>query len=161
MGVLHEAVKAGDLERVKALVVLGCPLNEADENNYHPLDYALDGEADVPPAVLEYLLGQGATDAVCGTPLLLWRLGRWSEERLAVFVRNIDVGAKDWKGDTALHTAAAGEHNSSLAVQILLARGGDPMARNDKGLTPRDYAVMCGNAESAAMLAVAEAERRP
>ena len=158
MGVLHEAVKAGDLERVWKLVALGSPLGEPDAGNYYPLDYALDGG---PPAVLEYLLGQGATDAVCGTPLLLWRLGEWTEERLAVFVRNIDVGAKDWKSDTALHTAAAGEHNSSLAVQILLARGGDPMARNDKGLTPRDYAVMCNNVEAAAVLAVAEAERRP
>lgn len=67
-----------------------------------------------------------------------------------------NIHAKTTTGLTPLHTAADGKN--AAAVQLLLAAGADPNARNDSDLTPLEYALQrVSNAELVALVPVLEA----
>lgn len=62
----------------------------------------------------------------------------------------VDLHARDIEGTTALHIAA-GDNNSDV-VSFLLSEGADPLALNEHGETPADWARERGSDEALALL---------
>jgi ankyrin repeat protein len=153
---VHEAVIAGDLARLKALVAAGHSINvpddvpgrlllssapgdgiyEADEGGSLPLDLALAGQN---PGVLDFLLEHGAQNTLFVGTLSLWALSHWTPEMLAVMVKYCHLDLPADLPQTALHDAVEG--GSATAIRMLLARGADPKLKNRSGQTPLELAV--------------------
>lgn len=51
------------------------------------------------------------------------------------------INAKDAQKETPLHKAAAGGEKCEEVAQVLLSKGADVNAVNEKGLTPLDIAL--------------------
>jgi ankyrin repeat protein len=109
---LHDAVKRGDVERIRALLAadprLASARSETDPRGTYPLHVAAESDQS---AAAQALLDHGAED------LLL------DQEN----------------GATALSWAAFFGH--SKVVEVLLGSGSDPSQRNKHGLTPLGCAV--------------------
>eukprot|EP00386_Alphamonas_edax_P007840 GDKI01025969.1.p1 GENE.GDKI01025969.1~~GDKI01025969.1.p1 ORF type:complete len:130 (-),score=13.16 GDKI01025969.1:32-421(-) len=58
----------------------------------------------------------------------------------------VDVNCRDKLGNTPLHVAARNKHYDMC--KLLLARGGDPKSKNNKGSTPADLARIVENPEN-------------
>jgi ankyrin repeat protein len=116
---LHRAAEGGYTDALKAMLSAGANPNARNSDNQTPLMLAAISGGDV-------------------------------EVTIALLEANADVAARDKKGNTALHYAVGAEEENSLTklatengqlepvVKVLLAKGADPLARNNARKTPRD-----------------------
>ncbi len=152
---LHIAAQAGEEENVKVLLQKGARIDSQDLSQRTPLFLAvLQGHR----SVVQLFLEKGArvdlssiegetllhTAAFYGhTSLLQDLLARPSCKNL--------ISALDQDGKTPLHKAVWGDPKPE-AVELLLAHGADPNARNKYNYTPLHWAAKHGHVKSAEIL---------
>ena len=139
---LRQAVRAGDLDAVVALLKTGAEVNDGGSPSL--IHWAV--WSDKTGLILEALIEAGADvdvqDESGRTPLhrsaeyqpLTSTLG-------PLIVAGADVNARDLDGLTPLHLAANGNPNNPRAVKGLLSEGASVNARDKDGLTPLHWAV--------------------
>jgi cytochrome c len=127
-GPLHEAVNAGDVAQVKALIASGEDVNQKDRSLGSPLHRAaISGDGEMAKLLIAEGADVNAENRSLGSPLhLAARRGR--EAVAAVLIANgAKVNFKHRDGTTPLHVAAEGGHNT--VVELLIANGADVNAR--------------------------------
>jgi TonB family protein len=147
-GDIHEAVKAGDLAKVKALLKDNPGLvSRKDDNGSTPLYLTVQwGNKDM----AELLLANGADinaksgcislkPFVAETPLHEAAMNGRKDMVEFLLAHGADVNAKDIGGYAPLHQASWAAHNA--IVEFLLAKGADVNAKTIMGMTPLDMAV--------------------
>ncbi len=163
---LIAAVKAGDLDRVRALIAAGTPLDEqvpvigSVDDNYTPLGLAArDGHVEIarvllaagadPHRIIGLMYGTSLHDAVY--------FGRSEIVRAIIDTREsvpeLDVQGP-YNGLSALHDAVW--HGHAETVQALVEAGAALHLKSHTGLTPRDLAIEYGYDDIADRLAEAE-----
>jgi ankyrin repeat protein len=153
-GEIHEAAKAGDLEKFKALVEEIPELVCAKDNRgMTPLHFAAENGS---KRIVELLLAKGAEvnvrDSDGRTALELVAANSRSKRDIAKLLldNKADVNIKDNVGRTALHYAAA--HGSKEVVELLLTTNADINAKGYHNLTPLHYATMNGRIDIVELL---------
>jgi ankyrin repeat protein len=140
---LHRAARAGQLETVKTLVELGADVHARDKCwNSPPLGFAnYKGQR----AVVEYLLQFARIrEAV--------EYGGLDRVRTLVRENPECVNARDDEGCTPLHYPFRGTQHGEEMIELLIARGADPSARDNAGRTPIDQMLQNGRQDLAAVL---------
>ena len=156
---IYAAVKAGDLEKVKAFLKYDPSLvrEKGDEFEGTPLHRAADqGQTEI----AELLLANGAkidaSDSMGARPL------HWAadEDRKGVvellLAKGVEVDIRDNDGHTALHHAAA--KGSREVTKLLLAHQADVNAKGENEKTPLHWAVSSGDKEIAELLIAGQAD---
>ncbi len=139
---LHAAVRAGNLDEVKRLVLSGVDPNGRDALGSTPvLDAAWSGNT----SILTFLISRGADVNAAhreagSTPLFYAVLTGHTEAVKLLLAAGARVNTKTRGGQTVLHLASA-RGNAAIA-QALLAAHGDAAALDDADKTPLDEAVM-------------------
>jgi ankyrin repeat protein/beta-lactamase regulating signal transducer with metallopeptidase domain len=133
---IHDAAKAGDLAKVKALIDNLGPISSEGDERWMPLHWAASyGHKDVVQLLLANKADVNEKDEDGRTPL--HAVTRKDVAQL-LLAKGADVNAKDENGRTPLHNEA-GWHKD--VVQLLLAKGADVNAKASNGDTPlRDAA---------------------
>lgn len=132
-----DAVRAGDAEKVKALLQADPKLAEArTEDGSTALHLAaLEGEA----AVARLLLAGGAQVNARGlreeTPLHMAMYDGHREVAEVLLASQADANARNTVGETPLHLAA--RNGFRELVELLLSQNADPGARDNAGRTPK------------------------
>jgi len=135
VGVMHLAARAGaDAQTLLFLTSQGLSVNAPDAGDRMPIHYA--ALKSIGPLVsagadINALDSQGRT-------ALHWAVEESRHDAVAELLRlQASVFAQDRQGNTPLHLAAVG--NSDAIVDTLLAAGAPKAARNNDGLTAREY----------------------
>lgn len=134
---LHRAVQADDVERVRGLLASGADARAATRLGVTPLQLAaVNGSV----AVARLLLDAGApVGAVLpeGETILMTAARTGRPELLTLLLdRGADLNAREkWYGETALIWAAAENHGE--AIGVLVGRGADPNGRSTLLDVPR------------------------
>jgi ankyrin repeat protein len=143
-GEIHDAAKAGDLEKVKVLLRKNPDLvNEKGEYGWTALQFAVhSNRKEMVKLLLENKSDVNATEATChdGTPL---HIAAFSKDRAMaeiLLAYNADVGSKDEYGRTPLHQTAylagVGSTTPAIAVaKLLLDHKADIEAKDNNGDT--------------------------
>lgn len=139
---LFEAAALGKVERLRALLDAGESANTFAPDGMTPLGLAcFFGQ----PDSARLLLARGAdVNAASQNPMKVAPLhaavaGKNPEVIDLILSSNANVNAKQQQGWTAIHSAAM--HGDLALLEKLLARGADPMVKNDDGKTPLDLAT--------------------
>ena len=155
---LHWAAYKGDLETARMLLGAGADVGAANRYGVTPLALAA-GRGN--PPIVEALLDAGAdpnTTLPEGETVLMTaaRTGNVDVLRL-LLVRGADLRAREsWRGQTALHWAAAENHPA--AVHTLIELGADVNERSTAGWSALLYAVRAGKTGAASALLEAGAD---
>ena len=155
---LHWASYKGDLETARMLLGAGADVGAANRYGVTPLALAA-GRGN--PSIVEALLDAGAdpnTTLPEGETVLMTaaRTGNVDVLRL-LLVRGADLRAREsWRGQTALHWAAAENHPA--AVHTLIELGADVNERSTAGWSALLYAVRAGKTDAASALLEAGAD---
>jgi ankyrin repeat protein len=133
---IHEAVKAGDLPRVRAVVAKDpAQLNAKDDGGRTPLHWAARGSS---LEVLAYLVEKGADpnvkDNLGSAPLHSVASAGNTEGVKLLLSTGADVDCKTADQRTSLHLTALGGHVPT--VRLLVEKKADLESRNDYGRTP-------------------------
>ena len=136
-GSLHDAVKAGDMAKVKQLVASGEDINQDSTALGTPLHHAaIWGSAEMAELLVSVGADVNAQNKTLGTPL--HRAARKGNEAVAVVLisHGADVNARGGEGDRMpLHDAAEG--GQAGMIDLLVANGADVNAKsNYSGLKP-------------------------
>ena len=162
-GEIHNAARAGDLAKVKALLKDNPDLvsSKTDKSSYlfggTPLDYAaMGGHKDMVEFLLTNKADPNPKDYATSTPLL--QAAEFGHKDIVelLLAKKADVNAKSISGWTALHCAAYCDHRD-VAV-LLLTNGADVNSTNSDGLTPLDEAVEGKNTDLIELLIANHAE---
>ena len=155
---LHWAAYRGDIETARLLLGAGAEAGAANRYGVTPLVLAA-GRGNAP--IVEALLDAGAdpnTTLPEGETVLMAaaRTGNVDLLRL-LLTRGADLRAREsWRGQTALHWAAAENHPA--AVHALVELGADVNERSTAGWSALLYAVRAGKAEAVSALLEAGAD---
>ena len=144
-GDIHNAAKAGDLVKVKALLKDHPDLVfNKDNDGRSPLHWAANsGHKDVVELLLTNKAEVNAKDNNGGTPLLYATAGaRWNVAQL-LLANKAEVNAKDSDGRSPLHWAASMGHKDM--AELLLTNKAEVNAKNNLGVTPLHYATAGGD----------------
>ena len=149
---LHWAAYKGDLETARMLLGAGADVGAANRYGVTPL--ALAAGRGTPP-IVEALLDAGAdpnTTLPEGETVLMTAARTGSVDVLRLLLaRGADLRAREsWRGQTALHWAAAENHPT--AVHTLIELGADVNERSTAGWSALLYAVRAGKADAASAL---------
>lgn len=141
---IHEAVKAGDVEQLAAMVKSGASVNEVDSiHKFTPLHWAAHSGS---LECLHWLLWHGA-DITDVTPRG-WTAAHLSAIRgqdacmQALITNGANITAKDDRDCTPSHLAAA--HGHSFTLQTILRSGVDAAIPDRNGWRPVHYAAFHG-----------------
>jgi ankyrin repeat protein len=152
-GALIAAVKAADLERVRALVAEGADVRtRSTVGGYTPLHIAI---VKRDPALIELLLQLGADANQPADqhrqPLVLALVHKLAPELLdTLLAAGADLDGADHRKFGVLH--AASEVGNVIGIEHMLAKGADIHARTDIGLTPLHIACALGHLAAAQAL---------
>ena len=155
---LHWAAYQGDIETARMLLTAGADAGAANRYGVTPLVLAA-GRGNAP--IVDALLDAGAdpnTSLPEGETVLMTaaRTGNVDVLRL-LLARGADLRAREsWRGQTALHWAAAENHPA--AVHALIELGADVDERSTAGWSALLYAVRAGKAEAVSALLEAGAD---
>ena len=157
-GTLHEAVKAGDVERVKGLFKLHPEwVNDRTSLTYYhpgidavlfanltPLhEAAIFGQENVAEVLLANRADVNAKDIGGDTPLHMAALYGFEKVAEVLLANKADVNAKDVNGNTPLHMAAS--YRREAVVNVLLANNADVNVTNLGNVTPLHWAAGKGS----------------
>ncbi|OQR99647.1 hypothetical protein ACHHYP_05402 [Achlya hypogyna] len=136
---MYDAVKAGNVDAVRALLEKGVDINAADEVGYTALHWAA---WTGPIQIVTLLLGAQAdvdsTNDYDNTPLH-WAAWAGKEDAVLVLLQaGADIHQQNDEGDTALHFAAREGHEDTL--KLLLHADADMHITNFYGQTARSHA---------------------
>jgi ankyrin repeat protein len=145
---LHLAVKEGDRFKVETQLAHGADCNQAVRHGLTPLHIAASvGVMDVADALIK----AGAhVDATCekGLTPVYFAVQTGNPNIVGFFInKGANLFHRNEDGHTPLHWACCAPHPGLVGptrtkmVQLLISQGGDLMARNNAGKTPRDLAV--------------------
>jgi ankyrin repeat protein len=132
---IFEAIKNGDLERVKTLILQGIDINVRDYNGFTPLMHACEYEKlDILKLLVEKGADVNAKDNE-GNTTLIFACDYESLEIVNFLIENgADVNAKDKDGFTPLMSACETENLDIL--QFLIENGANVNTKNNYGMTP-------------------------
>src|SRR5580704_15127002 len=122
---LREAVRAGDTDRVRALLKQDVPLNVVDSLGGTALhDAVWEGEKSIVALLLQAGADVNACHAEAGSTPLHYAIITGHTEIAAMLIdKGADVNARYSSGATSLHLAA--NRGSRAMVELLLAHGAD------------------------------------
>jgi hypothetical protein len=134
---LHEAAMAGEAELAAALIRFGADPDAKEAEGHTPLYRASTGE------VARVILAAGASVDVTsgptrGTPLHQAARRGCAEVAAALLDHGANIEARDAKGQTPLRRAV--NCRQLPVVQLLMQRGADPLAEDNRPVTPLDVA---------------------
>jgi len=134
---LHDAAMAGEAELAAELIRCGADPDAKEPEGHTPLYYASTG------AVARVLLAAGASVEVTsgptrGTPLHQAARRGYAEVAAALLDHDADIEARDGKGQTPLRRAV--NCRQLPVVQLLIQRGANPHAEDNRRVTPLDVA---------------------
>jgi hypothetical protein len=140
---LHEAVEDGDMEKVKEFIQKGADVNREDTNHENVVQIALEKNR---KEIFLYLISQGADvnrPFEDGGRIVHDVLGQIPPEMFGLLLEYVDdVNVRGEDGDTPLHNCIFGlsENESWILekVKLLINKGADINAVNNKGQTPLD-----------------------
>jgi ankyrin repeat protein len=155
-GEVHEAAKAGDLQKLKSLLDKDPSLLYVqDEQGKTPLHWATGrGQLAAMQVLLDtYRVDVNVRNKNNGTPVHVAASQAQPEALRILLDHNALVDARAKNGATPLHFAAFKRKPGHLeAARILLEHKADVNARMDSGATPLLLALNNGNTEMAALL---------
>ncbi len=126
---LQQAIKAGDVARIKALLADGADANSADDSGTPAVMNAV---LYCGPEVLRLMLEAGASANArnaMGSTVLVWAAGDPAKAKMLIDA-GADVNAASPTGRTALHAAATSSGNAAT-VRLLLEKGAKPDAKDN------------------------------
>ena len=148
---LHEAVSAGDAEKVRELLTPEFAINEKDPSGMTALQIAVREDN---MEMIEILIGNGADVNLHSTRLQFTPLHiavRKSDEMAKLLIAHgADVNQKNKDGATPLHLA--GRTGNSQMVEFLIANGADIDSRDFEEYTPLHNAAWNGHIEAVKIL---------
>jgi cytochrome c2 len=138
-GDLHDAIRAGDIERVKVLVAGGGDVNQLDRSLGSPLHQAvLAGNGEIVAILLAKGADPNAKSRVLGTPLSLAARRGFETVCQELISAGADLAERNDDGMTPLHLAAEGGHVGT--IELLIASGADVNVRTTPAIDVPDYA---------------------
>jgi hypothetical protein len=154
---LFEAVKKGDIDKVREILAKGANVNTRDRHkdswtyNQTPLHVAAhEGHTYVARLLLEHGAVVNARDKYGFTPLYYAAGGGHIDIVSILLEHGADVNARDKSGNTPLHYVAM--LGKAVVAKLLLEFGADVNARDEEGWTPLHSAAWRGNADVASLL---------
>lgn len=139
---LRQAVKAGNLDAVAALLKAGAEVNDGGSPSLIHWAVGWDKTGLILEALIEAGADVDAQDGFGRTPLHSAAESRPLTGVLGpLVVAGADVNARDKDGLTPLHLAAKGNPNNPRATNGLLLEGAAVNARDKDGLTPLHWAL--------------------
>jgi uncharacterized protein len=141
-----DAVKAGDVARVRALIDKRVDVNATEQDGTTPLHWAAERDR---PDIAQMLIRAGANVKAANrygaTPLWLASVNGNPKTIAMLLESGADAGSANADGETALMVAA--RTGKTDAVNLLLARGADPNAKEGwRGQTALMWAAAEGHA---------------
>jgi len=153
-GSLHNAIWAGDLQKVKQLLNQGADVNAKDMFQATPLhDAAVAGKTDMAELLIREGADVNAKDEFQKIPL---HYAANAEVADLLIRRGADVNARDDDQETPLYWAA--EKGKTKVAALLIRKGADVNARNKHQQTPLHEAARGGKTEMAELLIKAGAD---
>ena len=138
-GEIHDAAKAGDLVKVKALLNANPDLvNNNDTNGWTPLELAAaNNREDVVKLLLASKADVNAQDNVGLTPLHCAVNNGYTNVVVVLLANKADINVRAKNGQTPLHLASS--QNRKDMVELLLTNKADSKATDRLGYTPLHF----------------------
>ena len=143
---LYGAIRAGDMENVRELLLKGANVNARDLRGYTPLDEAIGSNTPQTLTIVDYLLKQGANPKNLTrewTPLHFAAYFGRAEIVKMLLEYNVDINAQTLSHSTPLHMAAKGigsRVGRKEVVRILINLGVNINKRDNRGRTALEAA---------------------
>ena len=137
-GPLHDAVKVGDIAKVKQLIASGEDVNKNQRSLGTPLHQAsMLGSKELAELLIAHGANVNADDRIFGTPLYLAARKGNAGVAAMLIAKGADVNARWGDGTTPLHAAAEGGHAD--VVDLLVANGADVNARSADTAVKKEF----------------------
>jgi Ankyrin repeats (3 copies) len=155
---LAEAIRKGDLEKVRKILHSAAELNVRDEYQSLPLFEAIrSGRADIAQELLAGGADPKLTESDGSTALMAAARHGGLSIAEALLEHGVSVNATNTDGETALIVAPQ-KGSDGMMVQLLLDAGAGPNAKTAKGMTALIAAAMVGDGVAAQKLLKAGAD---